>query len=317
MKTDIYTGRHRNLPVILVIALILSAVNIRAQSSIENTSIKLVGNKIQITYDIANSKRSDRYDVRLEVTDSTGNPVSVKSLEGDIGEDVSGGNNKKIIWDLETDNIQMNADIFFELYANAIVEPDPSGDGEMSAGSPDPSREEDMAINEAGQSVEVSDTQAENLEEEPASDANLSAEKEDARKLSRTGIFLQSLALPGLGLSRLKSGPHWLRGVAGYGSVVGAVVLNNMAISTYDDYRTPGSAEEAKTLLDKSTRQDNISEICAYAAIGIWVSDLVWTIIGTSDLNKSQRASVVRPVSIGTEYDPLCGVPLLAIRYNF
>ncbi len=304
MKTDTLTSRPCCFTVILVIAIILSAVDVRAQSAITNTSIELVGSTIQITYDIANSKRSERYNVRLEVTDSKGNLLPVTSLEGDVGEDIPGGTNKKIIWDLEADNIQMNEDIFFELFADAIVEPDPEPPKkeEVTLQQQEPSEEEVIASDRSDQSEEEEIRTGENG---------------SAKEFTRRGIILQSLALPGLGLSRAKGGPHWLRGVAGYGAVVGAVILNNMARATYEDYRTPGSADEARTLLDKSTRQDNISEICAYAAIGIWVSDLVWTFVGSSDLNKSRAADFVRPVSLGTDYDPLCGVPLLAIRYKF
>lgn len=310
MKMDIITNKLRLLPGVLFILLFLPANRIHAQSRITNTSIELKGNKIHVSYDIENSKRSDRYNVRLEVTDSTGNLVLVNSLEGDVGENIPGGNKKEIIWNLEADNIQMNADIYIELYADAVVEPEP-----------EPPREElvqtEPETTESSEEQPAEQLPEPDLEEDSEAAGGKTMEAATEREFSRAGIILQSVALPGLGLSRVKGGPHWLKGVAGYGAVVGAVLMNNMAVGTYEDYKTPGSVEEAGSLLEKSMQQDMISEICAYTAIGIWVADMVWTIAGTSDLNNMQAVSDGRPVSIGTGFDPLSGVPLLAFRYKF
>ena len=91
----------------------------------------------------------------------------------------------------------------------------------------------------------------------------------------RTGIILQSLALPGLGLSRMTGKPHWLRGVAGYGCIAGSIILNRQAISTYDDIDDLEDYDDKNELFQKSLNRDNISEVLAYAAIGIWV-DIGW-----------------------------------------
>ncbi len=56
------------------------------------------------------------------------------------------------------------------------------------------------------------------------------------RTFSRVGIAIQSLVIPGLGLSRTTGNPHWLKGVVGYSCIGGSILFNKMAISTYDDF---------------------------------------------------------------------------------
>ncbi len=57
--------------------------------------------------------------------------------------------------------------------------------------------------------------------------------KVQEKSVNTTSLVLQSLAFPGLGLTRATGGkPHWLRGVAGYGCIITSVTLNRMSISS-------------------------------------------------------------------------------------
>ena len=126
---------------------------------------------------------------------------------------------------------------------------------------------------------------------------------------NRTAIILQSLAFPGLGLSRVRGKPHWIRGVAGYGCIAGAVIMNRTAISTYDEIAGLSDYDEKNALFEKALSQDNISEMLGYAAIGIWVTDLIWNIAGTSDLGKG--------FSVMSHSDPISGTPMIGLNYKF
>ena len=53
------------------------------------------------------------------------------------------------------------------------------------------------------------------------------------------------------------------------------------------------------------------------AAIGIWVADLVWTILGTNDLNNRQLSGTEKRISIGTTVEPVSNTPLISMRYRF
>ena len=82
-------------------------------------------------------------------------------------------------------------------------------------------------------------------------------------------------------------------------------------------YQEADNPDERDNFLDDAIRQDNISEALAYAAIGIWVADLVWTILGTTDLNMDQSSANYKGFSIGTTFEQITSVPMLALKYKF
>ncbi len=264
---------RRIAPVLLVILILFLGSNCIAQnqSRITNPTIELRDQKLIITYDLLESSSVDRFHVRLEVTDSVGNQLDVSALEGDVGINVTGGNSKRIYWDINADGVYIDADIYIQIYADKI--PPMDYGGVVDAGA-------------------------------------------DYKEFNRTVLVLQSVAFPGWGLSRVKGGPHWLKGMAGYGCIAGSIAFNRMAIATYEEYKTPESADDATNLLNKSIQQDNTSQILAYSAIGIWVADFIWTIVGTSDFKKTGSA-YKKGITIGTDYDMLSHSPMLAVRYRF
>ena len=134
---------------------------------------------------------------------------------------------------------------------------------------------------------------------------------------NRTGLIIQSLALPGLGLSRISGNPHWIRGAAGYGCIAGSIIFNRKAISAYDDYLMQGTAEDARELYQSSTNYDMVSELFGYAAIAIWVTDIIWTVIGTSDLKTNPLYSDTAGFSIATSFEPVTRIPSIGLRYTF
>lgn len=139
---------------------------------------------------------------------------------------------------------------------------------------------------------------------------------ENISEYNRTGIILQSLAFPGLGLSKMNGGPHWIRGIAGYACIAGSVVFNQKANQTYANYGGADTGTEASELLSKAESQTTISNVFAFSAIAIWITDLTWTLIGTSGMNKSKSTSD-SGWSIGSEYDYLSQTPMVSIKYGF
>ncbi|MCK4745564.1 MAG: hypothetical protein KAT15_00940, partial [Bacteroidales bacterium] len=119
-------------------------------------------------------------------------------------------------------------------------------------------------------------------------------------------------------LSRLNQGaPHWIRGVAGYGCLAGSVYLNRKAWNSYQDYLNSEDPNSVDDLFDQAYNAKGTSQILGYAAIGIWVADLAWTILGTSQMNKDQTSINRKGFSIGTTVEPVSNVPLIALRYKF
>ena len=134
---------------------------------------------------------------------------------------------------------------------------------------------------------------------------------------NRTGIVIQSLAMPGLGLSRVTGKPHWLRGVVGYGCIAGSIVLNRQAVNTFNTIGGLDNIDDVNEAFDKSVLQDNISEVLAYAAIGIWVTDIIWTVTGTSDLRKRPLKSRSKEFSVASTFDPESRIPMVGLRFRF
>lgn len=86
--------------------------------------LELMDNKINIYYDILNSNQTNKFKVWIEVTDSIQNKIIPRSISGDLGENIIGGNNKKIIWDFVSDSIYLDNGIYVQVYSELIIPPE-------------------------------------------------------------------------------------------------------------------------------------------------------------------------------------------------
>jgi hypothetical protein len=123
MKTK-YFSIICNKHILLLISLILGlSLGLKAQKiKVVTTSIVEIDNKLVISYDLVKSKETQQFYISLEITSSTGNKISIKSLEGDIGNQVTGGTNKQIVWDYNADGIVLHDNINIEIFADPIIE---------------------------------------------------------------------------------------------------------------------------------------------------------------------------------------------------
>jgi len=233
--------------------------------------LEIKANTVNIYYNIINSSEANKFNIWVEITDSTGNKINAHSLYGDLGNNVGGGNNKMITWDFVRDSILNDTGIYIQIYA-------------------------------------------EPLPQEKAEEIIPSVRKEIHPGLT---VF-QSILFPGWGLSRINKGsPHWIKGLTGYGLIATSIIYNRKAISSYNDYLNASDIQVVDELYKNSVKQDNISEICAYTAIGIWVIDLVWTLADSSKLKKNNKYSQIKGFSINPEYEPYTKMPVFAFRYTF
>lgn len=312
--------------IVLCIALGCMVQIIQAQTDavVPTPQLSLQDQGIHIDYDILNSTEEELFTIRIEVTDAQGRLIQAQSLTGDIGENIPGGTRKQIIWDIEADSIFLDEEIFIEVIAQSETPPFTQPVAQEEAETTIPS-EPETPVTEKPE--EGADQQAvrqpvdENIREEtgpPNETENILTESHTepapgstGRQFNRAGIILQSVAFPGLGLTRVNAGkPHWIKGVLGYGCLAGSVYFNRKAASSYDSYQQPTSLEQVENDFTSAERQDLVSEVLAYSAIGIWVTELIWTIVGTSDLNQTG-------FSIGTAVEPVSATPLIALRYRF
>jgi len=278
-------SRHgKFLALILVSVMIqMTAVlpGLTQEYQVSEPRLELEEGTLHIYYDIVGTEPGQRFYISMSVEDENGKSIAARQLSGDVGENVRGGMNNHIAWEYEKDNVFLDAEIFIKVNAELTTPP-----------------------------VTV--------EKQAAGDEGLREESsQDGKSYSRTGLVLQSVALPGLGLTKVTGKPHWIKGVAGYGCIAGSVVLNRMAISTYQSISDFDTAEESKAAYDKSVTQDNASEILAYVAIGIWVTDLIWTVVGTSSLSDRLSYAQHRGFSLTGDLDPVSRAPKIGLVYRF
>ncbi|MEX0980925.1 MAG: hypothetical protein WD577_04235 [Bacteroidales bacterium] len=101
---------------------------------------------------------------------------------------------------------------------------------------------------------------------------------------NRGGLIVQSILLPGMGLTRLKQKPHWIKGVLGYGAVASSVVFYNKSNDNYTNYLNAEDPAARDNYYTASIKQESLSYALLYSAIGAWTVDFLWTLIGTREV---------------------------------
>jgi hypothetical protein len=309
LKMDYLMGKAPLFLLIISYILIGSLCYSQTSVKVSDPRLEMVGNTIHISYDILNSDPDEKYIISVAIKDEDGYAINARALDGDIGEAVSGGSNKQITWNLEADNIFLDAFVFVQVNAKVIPPPEPVVVTPAGEPKEEVLQQKQEVLDDAQESNQPVSNQAVSRKEPPAGTGS--------KSYNRAGLVIQSLAIPGLGLSRVTGKPHWLRGVAGYGCIAGSVILNRQAINTYNGIEDLVYFDEINEAYDKSLMQDNISEILSYAAIGIWAADFIWTLVGTSDLNRPSYSSRSRGLSMGSNINPVSNAPLISIIYRF
>lgn len=282
---------------LLFIFTIMASPFCNAQTAVmvSDPRLEMVANSILISYDILHSNSEEEYIVTLIIKDDKDMVIDARTLIGDIGIGVSGGNNKQITWDLEADNVFINEYIYVQINA-ALIAP----------------VVEDLIVPETEEEVHQEEVVQEEVDRKETPQPT-----HEVKQYSRTGILMQSLAFPGLGLSRMSEKPHWIRGAVGYGCLAGSFILRQKALKTYEGIDRLFYFDEINETYDKALQQEKMSDILLYTAIGIWISDFVWTLVGTSDLNGPDYSSESKRLSFGSTIEPRSKTPLLSVTYKF
>ncbi len=117
---------------ISVLLLLAGGLFAQSKARVENVDFNLVDENLVITYDIAKSKSGETFNVKVNILTTAGKNISAFALTGDIGPGVSGGEGKKIIWDLNKDNVYIDDEISVEVLIDPALAP-PMGTPEKSA----------------------------------------------------------------------------------------------------------------------------------------------------------------------------------------
>lgn len=137
------------------------------------------------------------------------------------------------------------------------------------------------------------------------------------RSLNRGRLIFQSILIPGMGLTRLKEKPHWLKGVLGYGAAASSVVFYIKSNDTYTNYLNAEDLVARDNYYNASIRQETISYTLLYSAIGIWTVDFLWTLIGTRDIGKGRKMGMINRMSVQPLYYGDMNASALVLTYRF
>ena len=106
----------------------------QTEAKISNIDFNLIGENIVITYDIVNYAPGEKFDIAIEIITESGKKLDARSLTGDVGMNITGGNGKTVTWDFKNDNIQITEAIYIEVNAESrlvIEKPKPPGKKSM------------------------------------------------------------------------------------------------------------------------------------------------------------------------------------------
>jgi hypothetical protein len=97
----------------LIFLFVFSSVFSYSQK-IENVKFKQEESKIIITYDLINGDASKYFEVSIEMSSDGGSDFSstVKTVSGDVGENIQPGKGKKITWDVLKDVTELSGSNF-------------------------------------------------------------------------------------------------------------------------------------------------------------------------------------------------------------
>lgn len=105
------------MAIILLYLVVNASAQNKSEAEVKNVDFELKNNKIEIIYDIVNFADEETFDISVEILNSEDEPIEAKSLQGDIDKNISGGFNKKIIWDLMKDKVIISDSIFIKITA--------------------------------------------------------------------------------------------------------------------------------------------------------------------------------------------------------
>ncbi|OQX75225.1 MAG: hypothetical protein B6D64_12050 [Bacteroidetes bacterium 4484_276] len=98
----------------------------QSKARVENVDFFLEGENLVINYDIDKSKTGESFNVTMNILTTAGKKISAFALTGDIGPGVYGGKGKRIVWDLNKDNVYIDDEISVEVFIEPEMADEPS-----------------------------------------------------------------------------------------------------------------------------------------------------------------------------------------------
>lgn len=140
-----------------------------------------------------------------------------------------------------------------------------------------------------------------------------SVSSSSTKTYTRTGLIFQSLALPGLGMTKLKEKPYWIYGIGGYGLLGTSLYFLNKSNASLDLYNEAEIEQDRDEYYEQYLSEHSICIISACGAAAIWLTDLI--LVSVSSKNINQYAD--RKIQIAPVYNYRTRSPMLSMTYKF
>jgi hypothetical protein len=89
---------------------------------ITQLKLEFYGNQLHISYNIDSKNSTSKFHIEIKINKGNGDPITPKSISGDLGDNIKSGNNKRIIWDLKKDTVYLDEDISVEIKGEKHIE---------------------------------------------------------------------------------------------------------------------------------------------------------------------------------------------------
>jgi len=107
-----------SLILLFTLNLSYSQIVVDTKAKVANVDFNLIDNELVITYDLLNTKPNEKFQIIIKISKEDGKQIDAKTLKGDVGENISGGIGKKIIWSVSSDIAYLDDQINVEVLAN-------------------------------------------------------------------------------------------------------------------------------------------------------------------------------------------------------
>lgn len=106
----------------LILLQIISNINSFAQTSarIENTKLEVDNGRLIIIYDLINTRPNERFNVWVEIRNSSGQEIKPGNISGHIGKNIVGGKGLNIIWNFESEGIDYGGNVNVQILAELV-----------------------------------------------------------------------------------------------------------------------------------------------------------------------------------------------------
>lgn len=109
----------------LILILLLFIPSILFSQKVENLRFEQSGKQIIIYYDLTGAQPGQTFDVQVFCSTDGGKTfgAALKQISGDAGSNITGGNGKKVVWNVLDERDRLEGEITFEVHINKILEP--------------------------------------------------------------------------------------------------------------------------------------------------------------------------------------------------